>query len=120
MSHADAKNRLPTAKTVEMYSKKLDGYAGGYGTVLFFENQATIDAMACKFPFFAGHFSTRLLVVGMLQHTARRALTAEELGANMRDHGMHGVWSARELSQHCDIIWRACGSPGIQAVDTRA
>ena len=89
MRYADAKNRLPPAKTIEMQSKKVDGYAGGYGTTLF-EDQATIDATARRFPFLAGHFSTwSHAAAGMLQHTVWTAFTAEELGPSLQHHGTH-------------------------------
>jgi len=33
-----------------MYTKKIDEYAAGYGTVLFFEDSAVIDGISAKIP----------------------------------------------------------------------
>jgi predicted oxidoreductase (fatty acid repression mutant protein) len=33
-----------------LYTKKIAEYAAGYGTVLFFEDSAVVDAMCAKVP----------------------------------------------------------------------
>jgi predicted oxidoreductase (fatty acid repression mutant protein) len=41
-------HRLENA--INLNTKKITEYAAGYGTVMFFEDQAAIDSMAAKIP----------------------------------------------------------------------
>ncbi|KZP23791.1 hypothetical protein FIBSPDRAFT_857925 [Athelia psychrophila] len=77
------------ASAVEMHSAKFDGYAAGFGTVLFFEDQATLDKMAAAFPGVPDGFAAfSQNSTGMLQFAVWTALKAEGLGASLQHHGM--------------------------------
>ncbi|KZP23808.1 nitroreductase-like oxidoreductase [Athelia psychrophila] len=76
------------ASAIEMHKAKFDGYASGFGTVLFFEDQATVDKMAAAFPGLAGEFPVwSQNSAGMLQFAVWTALKAEGLGASLQHHG---------------------------------
>ncbi|KAJ7071841.1 nitroreductase [Mycena belliarum] len=70
--------------------KKLTAYGGGYGSVMFFEDQAVIDSIAVKIPSLAEHFpvwSTN--ATGMLQHAVWTSFSLEGLGANLQHNGAY-------------------------------
>ncbi|KAJ7620708.1 hypothetical protein DFH06DRAFT_1143813 [Mycena polygramma] len=69
---------------------RLTAFSGGYGSVLFFEDQAVVDAISAKMP----QFSKQLPVwstnaTGMLQHSVWTALTLEGLGASLQHNGAY-------------------------------
>ncbi|KAJ7656339.1 nitroreductase [Mycena polygramma] len=69
---------------------KLKAFGGGYGSVLFFEDQAVIDAITAKIPAYTKQFpvwSTN--ATGMLQHAVWTAFTLEGLGASLQHNGAY-------------------------------
>jgi predicted oxidoreductase (fatty acid repression mutant protein) len=46
----DANVGYPSAAAIALYTKKIDEYAAGYGTVLFFEDQAVLEAWGKNMP----------------------------------------------------------------------
>ncbi|KAJ7181493.1 nitroreductase family protein [Mycena crocata] len=69
---------------------RLTAFAGGYGSVLFFEDQAVIDGMSKNMPMFANHFPVwSKNAAGMLQHTVWTALTLEGLAASLQHNGAY-------------------------------
>jgi len=80
--------------------EKINSFAAGYGTVLFFEDMATVEKLqgqfpgyAANFPVWSGHASA------MLQLVIWTALEAEGLGASLQhysplvDEGVYSRWN---------------------------
>ncbi|MEI6100934.1 MAG: nitroreductase family protein [Eubacteriales bacterium] len=71
------------AKTEE----KLNGFEAGYGTILYFENQHTVNSLRLKYPIFAGTFPKwSLESSGMLQYSVWTSLEAIGLGASLQHY----------------------------------
>ncbi|KAL1878055.1 hypothetical protein VTK73DRAFT_8190 [Phialemonium thermophilum] len=71
----------------EPTGKKLAMFKAGAATILFFEDQNTVDQMAAKFPIFADKMPIWALQSdAMLQFTIWVALEAEGLGANLQHY----------------------------------
>ncbi|KAJ7043970.1 nitroreductase-like oxidoreductase [Mycena alexandri] len=69
---------------------KLKAFGGGYGSVLFFEDQAVVDAISAKIPTLAKQFPVwSNNATGMLQHAVWTALCLEGLGANLQHNGAY-------------------------------
>ncbi|KAJ7160161.1 Nitroreductase-like protein [Mycena filopes] len=84
----------------KMVEGKLKAFGGGYGSVLFFEDQAAIDAMAAKMPMAAPHFpGWSTAASGMLQSAVWTALTLEGLGASLQHNGSYSDELVAEIHQ---------------------
>ena len=67
--------------------QKLSGFRNGYGTILFFEDQAVVTSLQEKFPSYKDNFPLwSLQSSGMLQLVIWTALEAEGLGANLQHY----------------------------------
>ncbi|KAF7979666.1 hypothetical protein HWV62_41655 [Athelia sp. TMB] len=78
------------AAVVKQNEDKIAGYATGYGSVLFFEDQAPLEALAkqiaplaTQFPIWSENST------GMLQFAVWTALEAEGFGASLQHHGAY-------------------------------
>ena len=66
---------------------KIKGFANGYGTVLFFEDQEPVKKLQEKFPLYAHNFPVwSEHASGMLQFIIWTALEAEGLGASLQHY----------------------------------
>ncbi|WP_442604242.1 nitroreductase family protein [Paenibacillus sp. KN14-4R] len=66
---------------------KMDGFSSGYGTVLFFEDQAVIDYLQTNFAAYADNFPIwSNQSSGMLQFVIWTALESEGLGASLQHY----------------------------------
>ncbi|KAJ6471655.1 nitroreductase family protein [Mycena vitilis] len=79
---------------------RMTAFSGGYGSVLFFEDQTVVDAISAKMP----HFSKQLPVwstnaTGMLQHAVWTALTLEGLGASLQHNGAYSDELVAEIQK---------------------
>ncbi|KAJ7766904.1 Nitroreductase-like protein [Mycena metata] len=87
-SEAMLKGVEPGSRT--MLEGRLKGFGGGYGTVLFFEDQAVIDGISGKMLIFAKQFPTwSTNSTGMLQAAVWTALALEGLGASLQHNGAY-------------------------------
>jgi len=69
---------------------RLAAFSGGYGTVLFFDDQAVIDGISEKVPVYAKHFPVWAKnAAGMLQHAVWTSLTLEGLAASLQHNGAY-------------------------------
>ncbi|KAJ6619536.1 nitroreductase [Mycena sp. CBHHK59/15] len=69
---------------------KLNAFSGGYGSVLFFEDQAVIDDITKKIPIYSKQFPVwSINATGMLQHAVWTAFTLEGLGASLQHNGAY-------------------------------
>lgn len=66
---------------------KINGFAAGYGTILYFDDEKITDAFAKDFPSYAANFKTWAdQANGMLQFAIWTALAEEGLGANLQHY----------------------------------
>ena len=66
---------------------KIDGFAQGYATILFFEDQTVIDDLQKKYPLYADNFPKwSLQSNGMLQYMVWTALENEGAGASLQHY----------------------------------
>lgn len=67
--------------------KKLLSFRAGYGTVLFFEDQAVVDGLQAQFKTYRDNFPLwSLQASGMLQYVVWTALEAEGLGVSLQHY----------------------------------
>ncbi|KUJ07173.1 Nitroreductase [Mollisia scopiformis] len=67
--------------------QRLNGFLGGYGTVLFFDDRTTVAGMQQKFALYADKFPVWASQSnGMTQYAVWTALEAEGLGANLQHY----------------------------------
>lgn len=67
--------------------QKINSFAAGYGTVLFFEDQPTVKALQEKFPLYKDNFPVwSSQSSGMLQFVVWTALEDEGLGASLQHY----------------------------------
>jgi len=82
---------------IQLYTQKIGGYAGGYGTILFFEDTAVVDDISAKIASMAPHFPVwSENSTGMLQFAVWTALSNEGLGASLQHYGAY----SDEISQN--------------------
>lgn len=80
------KNIVSIAQYKEI-EKKLEGFKAGYGTILFFEDSATVEMTQAKFPQYAQEFITWAAQAnGMLQFAIWTALEDMGLGVNIQHY----------------------------------
>ena len=66
---------------------KINGFATGYGTILYFDDESVTEAFANDFPSYAVNFKTWAdQANGMLQFAIWTALEEEGLGANLQHY----------------------------------
>ncbi|MBO7744353.1 nitroreductase family protein [Paenibacillus sp. MWE-103] len=67
--------------------ERINGFANGYGTILFFEDQAVVKGLQEQFASYADNFPIwSNQSSGMLQHVIWTALVAEGLGASLQHY----------------------------------
>lgn len=68
-------------------AKRMDGFRGAYGSILFFEDQAVIEGLQQQLPTYQDRFPVWAQQSnGMLQFVIWTALEAEGLGANLQHY----------------------------------
>ena len=84
-----ALKKIVTEEQFEDTQKKLESFAAGYGTILFFEDSDTIYNMQKKYPTYADNFSIWAAQAnGMLQFAIWTALEDLGLGVNIQHYNM--------------------------------
>lgn len=83
--------------------EKLEGFAKGYGTILFFEDQSVVEDLQKRFPLYAEKFPLwSAQSNGMLEFAVWTALESEGLGASLQhynpviDEAVRKAWSLPE------------------------
>lgn len=77
---------VPTDKFADTETK-LNSFAAGYGTVLFFEDMKTVEQMQKSVPSYAENFPIwSLQSAGMLQYAVWTAFASEGLGASIQHY----------------------------------
>lgn len=87
---AYAKEALRTVVPADAFAnteKRLDGFAAGFGTILFFEETKTVEAMQAQYALYAQNFPTWAAQSnGMLQFAIWTALSDMGLGVNLQHY----------------------------------
>lgn len=84
---AEVLKDIVPAKNFPSTQQKLDGFAAGYGTILFFEDNAVVQDLVEKFPLYKDAFPAySLQSSGMLQFVIWTAIEAEGLGASLQHY----------------------------------
>lgn len=107
---------------------KIDAFAAGHGTVLFFDDTAVTTDLGVRFPLYAEHFpSYAEQSNGMLQLAVWTALSERGLGASLqhynplidaavrRDFALHATWSLMAQMPFGDVVRPAEPSERIDA-----
>ena len=83
----DVLRRIVPADAFAKTEQKIDGFAKGIGSVLFFEDMTVVDGLQKQFPLYAENFPRwSLQSNGMLEYLIWTALEAEGLGANLQHY----------------------------------
>lgn len=83
----DVLKAIVPAEQFSSTKSKMDGFRNGYGTVLFFEDQAVVEDFQQKFPLYQDNFPAwSQHTSGMHQLVIWMALEAEGLGANLQHY----------------------------------
>lgn len=80
------KERIP-AEQFRATDQKLKGFAAGAGSILFFENEAIVDAMKKQYALYASAFDMFAAHgLGILQGNVWNALAEKNIGANLQHY----------------------------------
>lgn len=100
--HNITKEKLKEIVAKEIFTtteKKIDSFAAGAGTVLFFEEQDVIKELQQKFPLYADNFPVwSEQSSGMAQYAVWASLAQEKVGASLQhynpliDEKVHASW----------------------------
>lgn len=83
----EVKKSIPAGQDFAPTEEKLNGFSGGFGTVLYFENKETIKGMQESFPLYAGNFPKwGEQSNGMLQHSVWMLFAAEGIAASLQHY----------------------------------
>lgn len=99
--------------------KKIDSFAAGAGTVLFFEEQNVIEQLQQKFPLYADNFPVwSEQSSGMAQYAVWTSLTQEKVGASLQhynpliDEKVHASWHiSNSWKLHAQLVFGAIKQP---------
>ncbi|EXA43658.1 hypothetical protein FOQG_06262 [Fusarium oxysporum f. sp. raphani 54005] len=84
---ADTLKAIVPAETWEGTSKRISGFKAAAGTVLFYVDNAAVEAMQTKFAIYADRFPPwAVQSAGIQQYLLWTALEAEGLGANLQHY----------------------------------
>jgi len=87
---AIVKNELKKIVPAENFAQteeKINGFANGYGSVLFFEDRAVVESLQKQFPTYSDNFPIwSNQSAGMLQHVIWVALENEGFGASLQHY----------------------------------
>ncbi|MFD2114871.1 nitroreductase family protein [Paenibacillus yanchengensis] len=79
--------KIVPADNFDATQQKMNGFAAGYGTILFFEDQAVIENLQEQFSLYKDNFPIwSLQSSGMLQHVIWTALDSEGYGASLQHY----------------------------------
>jgi len=83
----EALKKIVPADGFKATEEKIDSFNAGYGTILFFEDQAVVEGLQQKFATFKDKFPVwSLQSNGMLEYVIWTALESEGLGASLQHY----------------------------------
>jgi predicted oxidoreductase (fatty acid repression mutant protein) len=87
IAKAEVKKSMPAEQDFKPTEDKLNGFASGYGTILFFEEDSTVKNMQNNFSLYADNFPVWAEQAnGMLQHSVWLLLYTEGLAASLQHY----------------------------------
>ncbi len=87
IAKAEVKKTLPEGQDFKPTEDKLNGFAAGFGTILFFEEDTTVKNMQDNFSLYADNFPVWAEQAnGMLQHSVWMLLHTEGLAASLQHY----------------------------------
>ena len=87
IAKAEVKKTLPEGQDFKPTEDKLNGFAAGFGTILFFEEDTTVKNMQDNFSLYADNFTVWAEQAnGMLQHSVWMLLHTEGLAASLQHY----------------------------------
>ena len=87
IAKAEVKKTLPEGQDFKPTEDKLNGFAAGFGTILFFEEDTTVKNMLDNFSLYADNFPVWAEQAnGMLQHSVWMLLHTEGLAASLQHY----------------------------------
>ena len=96
------RKKVPEGKFAQT-EEKINSFRGGYGSVLFFEDQGTVEGLQAQFPSYKDNFPLwSLQSSGMLQYVVWTSLELEGFGVSLQhynpliDHEVVKAWSIPE------------------------
>ncbi|WP_309120590.1 nitroreductase family protein [Paenibacillus sp.] len=79
--------KIVPADQFDSTQQRMNGFAAGYGTILFFECEAVVEGLQQKFPTYKDNFPLwSLQSNGMLQYVVWTALELEGLGCSLQHY----------------------------------
>lgn len=103
---ADSLKPLVPPESFGKTREKLDGFAAGYGTVLFFEDESVVKGLQGNFPLYAEKFPLwSLQSNGMLEYVVWTSLEVEGLGASLQ-HYNPVIDEAVKKAWHVPASWK--------------
>jgi predicted oxidoreductase (fatty acid repression mutant protein) len=83
----EALRKIVPADGFESTQQRMDSFAAGYGTVLFFEDETVVEGLQKQFPTYKDNFPLwSLQSNGMLQYVVWTALELEGLGCSLQHY----------------------------------
>ncbi|MBM7569488.1 nitroreductase family protein [Paenibacillus sacheonensis] len=83
----EALRKIVPAENFAATEERINGFANGYGTILFFEDQTVVKGLQEKFTSYADNFPIwSNQSSGMLQHVIWTALVEQGLGASLQHY----------------------------------
>lgn len=84
----EALRKMVPADQFKPTDDKINAFAAGHGTILFYEDQAVVDRMKSDFPLYADKMQGfSMNSTGMLQHVVWMMLREVGLGATLQHYG---------------------------------
>ncbi len=84
---SNALKKLVPEDKFSQTQEKIDSFAKGYGTILYFEDEKTVSALQKKFPLYSDKFpSWSEQASGMLQYMVWTLLAEKNIGASLQHY----------------------------------
>lgn len=116
----DALKAMLPAEQFEKSQAKIGSFAKAQGTLLFFEEEASVQALQERFPLYAEHFPKwSLQASGMLQYMVWTALAAKDVGASLQHYGPLVDTAVREAWKVPDS-WKLMAQMPYGAIEAQA
>lgn len=102
----EALRKVVPAENFKATEDKINGFKNGYGTVLFFEDTATVERLEKDYPLYAANFkSWSLQASGMNQLAIWTALADKGIGASLQ-HYTELIEDLVKEKWHIDAKWK--------------
>ena len=102
----DSLRNIVPANSFQSTNDKINSFAAGHGTVLFYEDEAVIEKLQTDFPLYKDAFpGFSMNSAGMLQYVVWTMLRDEGLGASLQHYG-NLIEAEAAKTWNLDAKWR--------------